>query len=306
MRSGTGRGGWPAVCGWAWLGLLGANVAALPVLAWQRLMRMPGWSGIITRTGLAVILHLPLAWFAWRHEPWPALACVAALGTLWCRGTLAPGSQIFGPVVRRLNHRGVWLTIDDGPDPATTPSLLDLLDEHHAMATFFVIGDKVRRHPELTREIVRRGHSLGNHSQSHPAASFWCAGPWRTRREILAGNAAIRHATGTTPVWFRAPVGHRNFFTHPVTLAAGLRVVGWSRRGFDGVSTDVSAITARLLDKLADGDVLVIHDATPVATQVLRGVLAGLAQRGLCPRLPDPPDDAPNITAPDPTPPDGC
>src|SRR5690606_7457875 len=89
------------------------------------------------------------------------------------------------------DRRQVWLTIDDGPDPLTTPRVLDLLDAHRARATFFVIGQKAARHPSLIAEITRRGHTLGNHTHNHPLASYWIAGATRTGREIDACNAAL-------------------------------------------------------------------------------------------------------------------
>jgi peptidoglycan/xylan/chitin deacetylase (PgdA/CDA1 family) len=228
-----------------------------------------------------------MVWLALEFGVRSAVAWGALVAALWCRGTLSAKSGCFGPVVTRVHGRGVWLTIDDGPDPSTTPALLDLLDEHGVKATFFVIGNKVREHPELARGMVARGHRLGNHTAAHPVASFWCAGPWRTRREIAEGWRAIVEATGIPPVWFRAPVGHRNYFTHPFATALGMRVVGWNRRGLDGTSTNVRAILARLLGAVADGDVVVTHDARPAAGEVLRGLLEGLREKGIEIRQPD-------------------
>ena len=98
-----------------------------------------------------------------------------------CAGTLNPNSRIFGPIESRCGS-GVWLTLDDGPDPLNTPAILDLLDAYGVKATFFVIGEKAEQHPDLIREIARRGHQIGNHTWSHPQASFWCHGPIRTYR----------------------------------------------------------------------------------------------------------------------------
>ncbi|NCQ65054.1 MAG: polysaccharide deacetylase family protein, partial [Alphaproteobacteria bacterium] len=87
------------------------------------------------------------------------------------------------------------------------------------------------QHPELIREIVRRGHQIGNHTWSHPQASFWCHGPIRTYREIARCQSAIKAITGAAPTVFRAPVGHSNLFVHPVLEKFGLRLAGWSSRG---------------------------------------------------------------------------
>ncbi len=79
------------------------------------------------------------------------------------------------------------------------------------------------------------------------------------------------------PRWFRAPVGHRNYFTHPVTAALGLEVVAWTRRAFDTVERDVDKIVDSLCEGVVDGDILLLHEATPVAGEVARRVLDRLA-----------------------------
>ncbi|MEI7927550.1 MAG: polysaccharide deacetylase family protein, partial [Verrucomicrobiales bacterium] len=174
----------------------------------------------------------------------------------------------------------ILITIDDGPDPRDTPALLDLLDEYGVKAVFFVIGEKVRAYPELAREIVKRGHELGNHTLTHPQATFWCASPWRTRCEIVGCNQAIEEVTGVRPTWFRAPVGHRNFFTHPITAALGLEIMAWTRRGYDAVSTDTPKVLSQLLEGNRPGDIFLIHESTPIALEVLKGVLDGIKAQG--------------------------
>lgn len=203
---------------------------------------------------------------------WAFAACAVVSGLcLWA--VLNPGCQWLGPVLRRMPDRRILLTIDDGPDPKDTPDLLDLLDRHGVKAVFFMIGNKVLAHPDLAREVVRRGHEIGNHTMSHPQASFWCAGPWRTRREIAECQRVIQQTTGVAPRWFRAPVGHRNGFTHPVAKSLGLEVMAWNRRGFDALETDAAKVLHRILTKLGPGDIVLTHEATPIAAEVLEGVL---------------------------------
>lgn len=78
---------------------------------------------------------------------------------------------LFPEAIWRIKHRGerpvVYLTFDDGPIPEETPWVLDLLDKYGIKATFFMVGDNVRRHPELLEEVRRRGHSYGNHTMHH-------------------------------------------------------------------------------------------------------------------------------------------
>ncbi len=200
------------------------------------------------------------------------------VGTLLA-GTLNPNSRLFGPIETGCGN-GVWLTLDDGPDPRDTPAILDLLDEHGAKATFFVIGKKAEQHPELILEIVRRGHQIGNHTWSHPQASFWCHGPIRTYREIARCQSAIKAITGEAPTVFRAPVGHSNLFVHPVLETFGLRLTGWSSRGFDGVSASLPEVTRRIRATATDGGIILAHEATPIAREVVADILALASEKG--------------------------
>lgn len=188
-------------------------------------------------------------------------------------GTLNPASRLFGPV-RTSVGKGVWLTLDDGPDPVDTPAILDLLDRHCAKATFFVIGEKAEKHPDLIREIHRRGHQIGNHSWSHPRATFWCLGPWATCREIVKCQRAVEGIIGQAPQVFRAPVGHYNFFVHPILKNEGLELIGWSSRGFDGVAVSTEDVLRRIRETAGEGGIILAHEATAIAAEVVAGILA--------------------------------
>ena len=145
------------------------------------------------------------------------------------------GSQL-GPNLVRLPGSmagAVALTFDDGPDPEVTPRVLDLLDRHGANASFFVIGRKAARHGALLREMLRRGHTVENHSHHH-RWSFACRGPWALRREVVLAQRAIAEATGVAPRFFRAPMGLRSPLLDPVLAMEGLQLVvldpAWLRR----------------------------------------------------------------------------
>lgn len=237
-----------------------------------------GWNAAAPFASLAV---------AAQGHPAGGLALLASAHWPWLYATLMPRCQWWGPQTRETREGAVWLTIDDGPDPEDTPRLLDLLDAAGAKATFFVIGDKVRRHPELARAVAGRGHQLGNHTMTHPSGSFWAYPRRAVEREVAGCQEAVREATGVEPAWFRAPAGLRNHAVHPVLAARGLRLAGWSARGFDGVSTDADRIIARLRPGVRSGAVVLLHedrrarDGSRPACEVLRSVLSLLAARGL-------------------------
>ena len=234
--------------------------------------------------GAATLLAWPAAW--------PAV--VGALVTdhlgLMAAGLL-PRTTLLGANLTRLPPaaaaRGeIALTLDDGPDPAVTPRVLDLLDQHGARATFFCIGARAERHPDLVREIARRGHQVENHSYAH-AHTFAFGSPSRLRRDIDAASGVIERLTGRRPVYFRAPAGVRSLFLEGVLQRCGLTLASWTRRGFDTVSGDPHAITARLLRGLAAGDILLLHDGgsppAPVVLGVLDALLREARARGLTP-----------------------
>ena len=235
--------------------------------------------------GLAVAAA-PQAW------PW-ALGAVALNHALLTGTGLWPRSTWLGSNMLRLPpaaaaRREVALTIDDGPDPEVTPAVLDLLDAHGARATFFCIAQHAQAHPQLCREIVRRGHSVQNHSHRH-RHNFSLLGLRGFGREIESAQDALSQITGERPRFFRAPAGLRNPFLAPVLHRLELQLVSWTRRGFDTVRAEPERVLSRLTHSLAAGDILLLHDhngartaaGRPVVLEVLPALLRAFAQGGL-------------------------
>lgn len=168
----------------------------------------------------------------------------------------------FGPVVTRFRtqQKAVWLTIDDGPHPEDTPELLKLLKKHNARATFFVIGRRVQQYPELAQAILREGHTLANHTQTHPVFFFWSYIGSRLTREIDLCTGVLRAATGESPRWFRAPAGMANLFLHFLLRDRGMKLIGWSARGFDGLLQDIEAMANRICRSLRPGTIILLHE----------------------------------------------
>lgn len=233
-----------------------------------------------------------------------ALAAKVAGGLAWSMAAPRLGAALFfapdpfllwavvGPkaqgLVRMATHfatdrREVWLTIDDGPDPDDTPRLLDLLDQQGAKATFFLIGERAARHPELVREIVRRGHEIAHHTHTHPRFTFWCAGPARLAAELDRGLAALR-AAGVRPRWFRPPVGIKPFLLAPALAARDLRGVGWTVRSGDCRADSGAAMAASVAARVRPGAIVLLHEGpgVPAAVRVagFAHVLADLSARG--------------------------
>ena len=211
--------------------------------------------------GAAVLV--PGAW------PW-ALGAVVLNHAVITGAGLTPRSHLLGPNVTRLPpasvaRREIALTIDDGPEPAVTPRVLDLLDAAGQRATFFCIAEKVAAHPALAREIVARGHSIQNHTAKH-RHNFSFLGPRGYAAEISRAQDMLTDITGQRPTCFRAPAGLRNPFLAPVLHRLGLSLVSWTRRGFDTRERDPAKVLARLGQGLAAGDILLLHDGNAART----------------------------------------
>jgi len=235
----------PASARWPWPPLLGASAGLHAVAAGAALL-VPG------------------------AAPW-ALGAVVANHALITAAGLWPRSTLLGPNVTRL-ARDVAITIDDGPDPAVTPAVLDALDALGAKATFFCIAERARAHPALVREIARRGHSVQNHSDHH-RHHFSLMGPKAIEAEIAGAQALLGDLAGRAPHAFRAPAGLRNPFLDPVLHRLGLHLVSWTRRGFDTRTGDAAQVLQRLTRHLAHGDILLLHDGHAARTAAGRPVL---------------------------------
>jgi len=153
----------------------------------------------------------------------------------------------------------VSLTFDDGPHSNLTPRILDVLDEHDAKASFFCVGRLVKEHASLVREMVERGHRVENHTWNHPNY-FAFLSPSGLEAQIRRTQTIIDQVTGRTPMYFRAPAGIRSPWLDPVLHRLRLRLVSWTRRGFDTVEKGRTRIYRRLVKNLAPGDILLLHD----------------------------------------------
>lgn len=239
-------------------------------------------------TALAGLVVAPEAW------TWAAAAIAANQSVLGLAG-LAPRSAMLGPNLARLSDAAaarmeVALTFDDGPDPDVTPSVLDILDARGVRATFFCIADAAVRNPALCREIARRGHAVENHSRRH-LPMFAMLGPRGMRNEIATAQAMLAELGGRPPRFFRPPAGLRNPLLDHVLHAMELRLVSWTRRGFDTRRRDADKVAASLFRGLTAGDILLLHDGnaartasgTPVVLDVLPRLLDRIQLLGLRP-----------------------
>jgi peptidoglycan/xylan/chitin deacetylase (PgdA/CDA1 family) len=221
----------------------------------------------------------------------PGLAAIGALGwgAVATTGVLLPWLEMYGRIVSRgpAGRARVALTFDDGPHPVTTRRVLAALAPTRHRATFFVLGEKVRRHPAVVRAIHAGGHTIGVHGDRHDRLHSFRM-PWRVRDEILRAEDAVEAATGVRPKFFRPPLGHTSLTTGPGARRAGVTLVGWSSRAYDGMARQSpEAVLERVSRTLTDGAIVLLHDAAehddfePAAVRALPRLLALLDERGL-------------------------
>ena len=242
------------------------------------------FSLLLHAAGIVTLFIQPASW------PW-IIGVLLSNHLVLSSAVLWPTGQLLGPNLARLPQaaiqRGeVVLTFDDGPDPEVTPRVLDVLDQYQVHASFFCVGTKAAAYPNLLKEILRRGHSVENHSYHHsPYFPFY--GIARLRREVQNTQTTIAGITSRAPVFFRAPAGFRSPFLDFVLARCGLHYVSWTRRGFDGVRCDPARVLQRLTRNLAAGDVLLLHDNAPARADepavltVLPALLQQLAAQNL-------------------------
>jgi peptidoglycan/xylan/chitin deacetylase (PgdA/CDA1 family) len=161
---------------------------------------------------------------------------------------------------RTLSTGGVALTFDDGPHPEGTPAVLEVLARTGARATFFVIGEQVRRRPEVLARTVQAGHAVALHGDRHRLQLRLSAAA--VAEDLARGVAAIEDAIGITPAWHRPPFGIYSPAGLRAVRSAGLEPLLWSRWGRDWRKwTTPGAIAARATRSVIGGDVILLHDA---------------------------------------------
>jgi peptidoglycan/xylan/chitin deacetylase (PgdA/CDA1 family) len=160
----------------------------------------------------------------------------------------------------RADH--VALTFDDGPDPISTPHFLDLLDELGVRATFFVLGSRAVRHPEVVAETAARGHELAVHGWTHDPQ--WLPRPQRDLAELRLARDVIEQAAGARPVWFRPPFGVLTTGLWRAARRTELRPVLWGAWGKDWEQERSAAEVQRtVFATLRGGTTVLLHDTAP-------------------------------------------
>jgi peptidoglycan/xylan/chitin deacetylase (PgdA/CDA1 family) len=194
---------------------------------------------------------------------------------------------------RTASRHGYALTFDDGPHALGTPAVLEILAREGVRATFFLVGEQLRRNPTLGREILAAGHGIALHCDRH--RNMLRLTPWQVREDIARAQATIEDSTGHSPTLYRPPYGVLNASALRVAWARGWRTLLWTQWGRDWEKRATPAsIAARVTDGVQEGSVLLLHDADDYSAEdswrrtaaALPEVLETLAARGFQPVAP--------------------
>lgn len=189
---------------------------------------------------------------------WALAAPAAWAAYTWGSHLVTAGSIWHG----RRDRRAITLSFDDGPDPETTPRVLDLLASAGVKAAFFLIGERAARSPQVVRRIADEGHDLGNHTWSH--RSLWLTGPRETARQVRDGHEAISRAAGLAPLFFRPPWGMTNAALFPTLGGLGTPCVFWSIQPEGRQAVSAGQQVERCRGRARPGAIVDLHDADGV------------------------------------------
>ena len=208
-----------------------------------------------------------------------ALLCALYFGPLQQDATAVVASQKVLPIYSvEREDKVISVTFDASWGGDKTLAILDLLDQYNAKATFFLVGIWVDKYPELVQEIARRGHEIGNHSDSH--AHFTQISDAQIRQELKDCSDKIEALTGTRPTLFRPPYGDYNSKVITVVRDAGYEAVQWSIDSLDWKNRGVNDLVKRATNNVQKGDIILFHNDSQYIVEALPAILQHYQAQG--------------------------
>ena len=210
-------------------------------------------------------------WYTWGWGYYLALGLLFVGLLSW--GVFDIRLGYFVPTLCRLKNkqkRQVVLTFDDGPTELT-PLFLDLLNRYEVKAVFFCIGRQIAQYPQIVQRIKEEGHLIGNHTYSHIPQNCFASTAVMTQ-EIQQTDALLAQLGVETP-YFRPPYGVTNPHIASAVRRTGKRVIGWDIRSLDTVIKDETRLWSRVVSKLTQGNIILMHDTSERTLHVLEQLL---------------------------------
>lgn len=227
-----------------------------------------------------------------------AILCILAIVLsiivfmVWASASIRSGVYVRAFCREKTDRKVVYLTFDDGPHPPETERVLNVLREHGARATFFLIGSKVSGNDAVLRRMLEEGHALGLHTYSH-AGTFPLLSFDKMLADVNEGKRAVESVAGKKISLFRPPFGVTNPTIAKVVRTLGLHTVGWDVRSFDTMfckSSEHSCkqyghdwyvpVVERIMKQVRPGSVILLHDRLDGASELLALLLDSLAASG--------------------------
>ncbi len=220
------------------------------------------------------------------HTSW-ALFPLGGFVLIMLVAPLFPRWRLLMPVITKIKSKNsVVLTFDDGPDPLTTPMLLELLKRHEAKAVFFLVGQKVHDHPDLVKMIMDEGHEIGNHTMEHDV--FLALKPIKRLSVSIDKCQDELESLGLRPRLFRPPAWIVRPGLWRILLEQGMVCVDARVKSLDLGNRRVSGMARRVLKRIRPGDIISLHDTTPGSSysvsqwlEELEKIIEGIESMGL-------------------------
>lgn len=217
---------------------------------------------------------------------WTAQAGPGAGGSAHPAASSAPSrATVSAEIVHASDKgaRGVNITIDDGPDPAWTPQVLEVLRENGVKATFCMVGTQAEAHPDLVKAVVAAGHRLCDHTVSHDTTMDKKSNSYQSQEILGAENMITKASGGVRPLYYRAPGGAFTPYSRHLAASEGMRPLGWNVDSKDFERPGTDTIIATVKSELSNGPTVLFHDAGGDRSQTvaaLREILPWLKQQG--------------------------
>ncbi len=174
----------------------------------------------------------------------------------------------------------VSITFDDGPNSQFTPKVLTILKEHSAKATFFCIGRQIENHPDVLKQILAEGHSIGNHTYSH-SKTFGFFGLEKVKDELRKTKSIVQNLTGLQMNLYRPAFGVTNPQIEKAVKSLGLQSIGWNVRSLDTTARSENKVLDRVVSKVSKGDIILLHDTSEKSIAILERLLVFLREENL-------------------------
>lgn len=195
-------------------------------------------------------------------------------------GVLFMKFNYFLKSVNSIQNDFVLLTFDDGPDSDKTTQILDILARHEVKAIFFMVGNRAEKAPDVVNRVIREGHLIGNHSYEHNNfMSLFTTS--KLRAEIQRAQTSLEHLSGQKITLFRPPIGYTNPTYARVLKEFNLTNFGWSLRSYDSVYKVPEKLFDRLISKVKNGDIIILHDNLQVTVDTLDKFLTQAKVNGI-------------------------